>query len=206
MISSLWSSNQTFIHLFSFFRFPQNILLYCLIKSMITVTKCLLRLLPLAANFRQNIGHSMSQSIFKKWKIRCLQTSFLFDSQSDRFCCWTGMEWVHISLVCVAALDCWHAHVTLGCRKWLEHTRGIEPAAPAWLTETRVTTKWSEDEREPSFTLGRTQYLNSHTPYLSELDFYNSPEFETSSLMNWFFSLFQNWILQATAGRKIQFI
>ena len=45
---------------------------------------CLLRLLPLAANFRQNIGHSMSQSIFKKWKIRCLQTSFLFDSQSDR--------------------------------------------------------------------------------------------------------------------------
>ena len=52
--------------------------------------------------------------------------------------------------------------VTLSCRKWLEHTRGIEPAAPAWLTETRVTTKWSEDEREPSFTLECTQYLNSH--------------------------------------------
>ena len=178
---------------------------------------CLLRLLPLAANFRQNIGHSMSQSIFKKWKIRCLQTSFLFDSQSDRPLLlikegmspyFSGPPRVHgkllaskgtivtttssvrqycpplftifskssqeptfgclasrggpVSLVCVAALDCWRAHVTLGCRKWLEHTRGIEPAAPAWLTETRVTTKWSEDEREPSFTLGQTQYLNSH--------------------------------------------
>ena len=30
-------------------------------------------------------------------------------------------------------------------------------------------------------------------------------QFETSSLMNWLFSLFQTWILQATAGRKIQF-
>ena len=29
--------------------------------------------------------------------------------------------------------------------------------------------------------------------------------FEMSSLMNWIFSLFQTWILQATAGRKIQF-
>ena len=31
-------------------------------------------------------------------------------------------------------------------------------------------------------------------------------QFEISSLMNWIFSLFQTWILQATAGRKIQFI
>ena len=30
-------------------------------------------------------------------------------------------------------------------------------------------------------------------------------QFEISSLMNWIFSLFQTWILQATAGRKIQF-
>ena len=89
--------------------------------------------------------------------------SYLTANQTDIWVCrWLRKEWVHISLVCVAALDCWHAHVTLGCRKWLEHTRGIEPAAPAWLTETRVTTKWSEDEREPSFTLERTQYLNSH--------------------------------------------
>ena len=31
-------------------------------------------------------------------------------------------------------------------------------------------------------------------------------QFEISSFMNLIFSLFQNWILQATAGRKIQFI
>ena len=30
-------------------------------------------------------------------------------------------------------------------------------------------------------------------------------QFEISSLMNWIFSLFQTWILQATAGKKIQF-
>ena len=30
-------------------------------------------------------------------------------------------------------------------------------------------------------------------------------QFKISSLMNWIFSLFQTWILQATTGRKIQF-
>ena len=30
-------------------------------------------------------------------------------------------------------------------------------------------------------------------------------QFEISSLMNWIFSLFQTWILQATAGRKLKF-
>ena len=30
-------------------------------------------------------------------------------------------------------------------------------------------------------------------------------QFKISNLMNWIFSLFQTWILQATAGRKIQF-
>ena len=30
-------------------------------------------------------------------------------------------------------------------------------------------------------------------------------QFEISSLINWIFSLFQTWILQAIAGRKIQF-
>ena len=30
-------------------------------------------------------------------------------------------------------------------------------------------------------------------------------QFEISSLMNWIFSLFQTWILQATAGRNIKF-
>ena len=39
-----------------------------------------------------------------------------------------------------------------------------------------------------------------YSPYLSVLDF------KVSSLMNWIFDLFQTWILQATAGKKIQFI
>ena len=42
------------------------------------------------------------------------------------------------------------------------------------------------------------------TPYLSALVF-AILQFEISSLMNLIFILFQTWILQATAGRKIQF-
>ena len=40
------------------------------------------------------------------------------------------------------------------------------------------------------------------TSYLSALDFWNI-QFEISSLMNWMFSLFQTWILQATAKLRL---
>ena len=46
---------------------------------------------------------------------------------------------------------------------------------------------------------------NNLSPYLSALDFYNSWVWNNSSLMNLIFSLFQTWILQATAGKKFQF-
>ena len=45
---------------------------------------------------------------------------------------------------------------------------------------------------------------NPHTPYPSVLDFWKI-KLEKSSLMNWIFSLFWTWFLQATQAVKIQF-
>ena len=46
-------------------------------------------------------------------------------------------------------------------------------------------------------------YVNVTLIYLHSI--FEILQFETSSLMNLIFSLFQTWILQATAGRKIGF-
>ena len=52
--------------------------------------------------------------------------------------------------------------------------------------------------REASHSVYYIYYIYLHS-------IFEKLQFEISSLLNWIFSLFQTWILQATAGRKIQF-